>query len=177
MRIKLKDLHDKIFGFERSLILFLIIKICMFSSIVFAENEVNPTGIDKTERISESANIPKFKKIKVISDVKNFIPSININEGARIEKAEVLKTEVSKEDQAFNIESGGIKVAKFRLTLTDKKGNINTSENKTVIWSGSDADKADDLINIMGKAISGINVSMERSPTDRDTLIISIKKD
>lgn len=158
------------------IVLFFILKAVMFSNLLWSET----TGENSIDYKRLIQNIPKFKKIIIINTISNYNPTINVNEGVETgSKKEAVKTEISEDHQMFTVESkDGIAIAALRLGLKDKKGNlIASSENKTVFWANAEADKANDLEDLMGNEIKGVNVSLKRSPEDGNTLIITIKKD
>lgn len=156
------------------LIIFISFKLFIFSSFIFGEDKDEIVTSVKDNKSNVGYEIPRFKHIKIKSSIKNYTPMITLNEGITSD-VKVTKSGFSKKDQTFNIESDGISIEKFRLGLKNKKGKVIFSDNKTVFWPGAEAEKANELRDII-EELPGVNVSMERDPSNTENLIITIKQ-
>lgn len=167
---------------KKTIFLFFVLHVLGLYTLFGANEKVEPSetvssiGTQTGNNVDSKEGRPRFKRIKVLSKgLQNYIPKISINDELYTGSGKVLKTGFSKEDQSFNVESEGIEVATFRLSLMDKKNDVIVSENKTVYWPN--ANKAVVLQNIFGNELKGINVKMEQNPDDKESLLIIIEKE
>jgi len=158
----------------KTFLLFSLIQILGLYTLFGVNEEAETNGVgEKVSNVDNKGDRPKFKKIKIVNEVKNYTTQVSINEEIMTDSGRVTKAEYSSSDRSFNIESEGIKIATFRLRFMDKRGDLIVSDNKTVYWPSPD--KADELKDIFGSQLPGINVRMERNPEDKNSLLIVIE--